>query len=87
MLFVIFVIVFMIEQRGYSLRRPSVTVIYFVSLKGLKKGGTRGEGRQGKIGDKIIRSRDHGIDSLAPVPFTESRRFCTELLTSGTFDA
>jgi len=27
----------------------SVTVMYFVSLKGLKKGGTRGEGRQGKI--------------------------------------
>jgi len=33
--------------------------------QGLKKGGTRGEGRL---------SRDHGNGNLAPVPFTESRR-------------
>jgi len=32
----------------------SITVLYVGSLKGLKKEGTRGEGRQGKIGDEIV---------------------------------
>src|SRR6218665_2290006 len=48
--------------------------MYVGSLKGLEERGTRGEGRQGKIGDEIILSRDHGNGNLAPVPFTESRR-------------
>ena len=72
MVFVIFVIVvFMIEQRGCTV---AYNVGYVGSLKGLKKGGTRGEARQSKIGDEIILSRDHGNGNLAPVPFTESRR-------------
>src|SRR6218665_3888523 len=56
------------------------SLMYVGSLKGLKKWGTRGEGRQGKIGDEIILSRDHGNGNLAPVPFTESRRLCLPYL-------
>ena len=48
--------------------------MYVGSLEGLKKEGTRREDRQGKIGDEVILSRDHGNGNLAPVPFTESRR-------------
>src|SRR6218665_3406999 len=74
---VIFVIVvFMIKQRKYTV---AYSLMYVRSLKGLKNGGTRGEGRQGKIGDEIILSRDHGNGNLAPVSFTESRRLCTEM--------
>jgi len=60
----------------------SVTVMYFVSLNGLKKGGTRGEGRQGKIRrqDYAIRSYHHEIMGMTVLPqylsSAESRRLC-----------
>jgi len=64
----------MIEQRVCTVAYNSL--MYVGSVKGLKKEGTRREGRQGKIGDEVIHvlSRDHGNGNLAPVPFTESRR-------------
>ena len=66
----------MIEQRVCTVAYNSLMYMYVGSLKGLKKGGTRREGRQDKIGDEIILSRDYGYGNLAPVSFTESRRLC-----------
>jgi len=56
----------MIEQRGTRCR--PITEMHVDSLKGLKKRGTRGEGRQGKIGYEIIRSRDHGKLGMGILP-------------------
>src|SRR6218665_1752770 len=56
----------MIEQRGTRCR--PITEMHVDSLKGLKKRGTRGKGRQGKIGYEIIRSRDHGKLGMGILP-------------------
>ena len=56
----------MIEQRGTRCR--PITEMHVDSLKGLKKRGTRGEGRQGNIGYEIIRSRDHGKLGMGILP-------------------
>src|SRR6218665_3530441 len=69
LIFVIVVLAYMIEQRGTR----SISEMYVDILKGLKKRGTREEGRQDKIGK---RSWEIGNGNLAPVPFTESRRLC-----------
>ena len=58
----------MVEQRG-----TRISEMYVDILKGLKKRGTREEGRQDRIGK---RSWEIGNGNLAPVPFTESRRLC-----------
>jgi|SRR6218665_603241 len=45
-------------------------------LKGLKKEGTRGEGRQGKIGDDSMRSYYHEIMGTEILPQCLSLRVC-----------
>ena len=53
----------MIEQKVCTVAYNNL--MYVGSLKGLKKGGTQREGRQGKIGDEIILSRDLWNGNLA----------------------